>query len=86
MGKRLHGYCNTKFERRKITKNNFRHNAEAVYKTRFFQLSGNQTENIAFIEGRFSPQKTEKENVERWFNLAKKQYPEAFKPETVAES
>ena len=30
--------------------------------------------------------KSEKENTDRWISLAKKQYPEAFKPETVAES
>lgn len=58
-------------EFQKITKNNFRHNAEAVYKTRFFQLSGNQTENIAFIEGRFSPQKTEKKNAKQLSLIAK---------------
>jgi len=52
-------------EFQKITKNNIRQNAEAVYKTRFFQLSGNHTTNIAFIEGRFSPQKTENENAKQ---------------------
>jgi len=49
-------------EFQKITKNSFRHNVEKLYKTRFFQLSGNNMKYLAHIEGRFSPQNTDREN------------------------
>lgn len=63
-------------EFQKITKNSFRHNVEKLYKTRFFQLSGNNTKHIAHVEGRFSPQNTDRENtiylasiIEGWNNF-----------------
>lgn len=44
-------------EFQKYTQNGIRDNSETnEYKTRFLQLCGNRAENIAFVEGRFSPQ------------------------------
>lgn len=47
----------------KLTLNDLRENSEKSYKNRFFQLHGNEQRNICFLEGRFSPKPTEKENV-----------------------
>ena len=47
----------------KLTLNDLRENSERSYKNRFFQLHGNEQRNICFLEGRFSPKSTEKENV-----------------------
>lgn len=47
----------------KITLNQLREDSEqSSYKNRFFQIQGNDRRNIRFLEGRFSPKATEKEN------------------------
>lgn len=45
----------------KHTLNNLRGASEKEYRKRFFQIHGNGMTNIKFLEGKFSPQKTEKE-------------------------
>lgn len=47
----------------KLTLNDLRENSERLYRNRFFQLHGNEQRNICFLEGRFSPKSTEKENA-----------------------
>ncbi len=46
----------------KVTLNDLRENSEAGYSARFLQLHGNERRNIKYIEGRFSPKKTERQN------------------------
>ena len=45
----------------KHTLNNLRGASEKEYRKRFFQMHGNELANIKFLEGKFSPQKTEKD-------------------------
>ena len=47
----------------KLTMNNLRENSEKSYINRFFQLHGNNSSNICFIEGRFSPKDSEESTV-----------------------
>lgn len=46
----------------KFTVNELRSLSEKAYRNRFLQLHGNEQRNIRFLEGRFSPKKTELEN------------------------
>jgi adenosine deaminase len=48
----------------KITVNRIREFSEMKYEKRFFQMHGNQLKFLSFLEGRFSPKKSEIENVE----------------------
>ena len=47
----------------KITLNNLREYSEIEYHTRFFQMHGNEKFFLNFLEGRFSPKKTEQDNI-----------------------
>lgn len=47
----------------KLTMNELREYSEKSYRSRFFQLHGNEQRNICFLEGRFSPKSTEVENI-----------------------
>jgi hypothetical protein len=46
----------------KLTVNELRENSEKSYRNRFFQLHGNDQQNICFLEGRFSPKPTDTGN------------------------
>lgn len=51
------------YQFQKITQNKIREFSESKgYKSRFFQLAGNELKNIKHIEGRFSPKKSIEEN------------------------
>lgn len=63
----------------KVTLNDLRGNSEREYHVRFLQLHGNDYRNIRYIEGRFSPKKTQTENEsllhsinEGWEKLVRK--------------
>ena len=63
-----HDYGFEEFQ--KYTTNGIRDNCERTdYKTRFLQLCGNSGCNIAFVEGRFSPKLTTKENEQFISNI-----------------
>lgn len=47
----------------KHTLNGLRETTELHFRSRFFQLQGNELNNLAFLEGRFSPKASEGENV-----------------------
>lgn len=46
----------------KITVNELRSESEKRYRNRFLQLAGNDNRNIRYLEGRFSPKDTKKDN------------------------
>jgi adenosine deaminase len=48
----------------KHTLNGLREDSERDYKKRFLQIAGNDLRNLNFLEGRFSPKKSEKETIE----------------------
>ena len=59
-------------EFQKYTQNGIRDNCENVdYKTRFLQLCGNNTKNLVFLEGRFSPKLSCAENESLIYNITK---------------
>jgi hypothetical protein len=51
-------------EFQKYTSNGFREYSEHSFNRRFFQLGGNNSDQTRYIEGRFSPKKTYRENAE----------------------
>jgi adenosine deaminase len=53
----------------KHTLNNLRAESERQYRKRFFQMHGNQETNIKFLEGRFSPQRKEKDTIDLVDNI-----------------
>ncbi|MCP4116983.1 MAG: hypothetical protein GY737_16580 [Desulfobacteraceae bacterium] len=48
----------------KITLNGFREAPEKTYARRFFQMHGNHSSNLGFIEGRFAPKNSPMKNIE----------------------
>ena len=65
-----HDYGFEEFQ--KYTVNGIREHCEINdYKTRFLQLCGNNVNNIAFIEGRFSPKLNQKDNEQLIFNITR---------------
>ncbi|WP_259015888.1 hypothetical protein [Emticicia fluvialis] len=53
----------------KLTKNKFRDGPEKDYLHRFHQMNGNDLRYIRFLEGRFSPKKTEVEMISLFANI-----------------
>ncbi len=57
----IHQYGFEQFQKHTI--NTLRDLSEQTYHERFFQMDGNEGRNLSFLEGRFSPKKTEAENT-----------------------
>lgn len=47
----------------KHTLNGLREASERIYRRRYYQMHGNDSRHLHFLEGRFSPKKTEKESI-----------------------